>query len=94
MPTDRMSTGRKRARQGVSGHMPITPFLGSRVFGPEAVTAMGIAFEKACQQLGLSLRPDAATETVANVIIELAEAGERDAERLYQATLARFGKSG
>ena len=43
-----------------------------------------MAFEKACRRLGLSLTPDAMTESVAKVIIDLAEAGETDAERLYQ----------
>jgi hypothetical protein len=74
--------------------MPITPYLQSKVFDPEATKAMGIAFEKACRYLGLSLRFDPATESVAKVIIELAEGGEHDPERLYQAALAHFGKPG
>ena len=74
--------------------MPITPYLQSRVFDPETIRAMGVAFEKACRSLGLSLTRDAMTESVARVIIELAEAGETDAERLYQRTLAHFGKPG
>jgi hypothetical protein len=71
--------------------MPITPYLRSRVFEPEAVRAMGIAFEKACRRLGLSLTQDAMTESVAKVIIDLAERGEGDPERLYAAALAHFG---
>ncbi len=71
--------------------MPITPYLRARIFEPEAITAMGIAFEKACHRLGLSLTRDAMTESVARVVIELAEGGETDAERLYQAALAHFG---
>jgi hypothetical protein len=31
------------------------------------------------------------TESVAKVIIDLAERGETDAERLYQGALAHFG---
>ncbi len=71
--------------------VPITPYLQSKVFEPEATKAMGIAFEKACRTLGLSLTPDVATHRVARVIIELAEVGECDPERLYQGALARFG---
>ena len=70
--------------------MPIRPYLQSRVFGPETVEAMGVAFEKACQKLGLARTHDAATEIVAKVIIALAEAGEHDPERLYQGALAHF----
>jgi len=74
--------------------MPITPYLRSRVFEPDTIRAMGVAFEKACRSLGLSLTPDAMTESVARVIVELAEAGETDAERLYRRVLAHFGNPG
>ena len=74
--------------------MPITPYLRSKVFEPETTKAMGIAFEKACRKLGLSLTRDAMTESVAKVIIDLAEGGESDPERLYQGALAQFGQSG
>ena len=74
--------------------MPITPYLRSKVFEPETTKAMGIAFEKACRKLGLSLTRDAMTESVAKVIIDLAEGGESDPERLYHGALAQFGESG
>jgi hypothetical protein len=74
--------------------MPITPYLRAKVFEPEITQAMGVAFEKACRRLGLSLTADAMTESVAKVIIDLAEAGETDAERLYQGALVHFGDAG
>ena len=74
--------------------MPITPYLQWKVFDPETTRAMGVAFEKACHTLGLSLTSDAMTESVAKVVIDLAEGGETDAERLYQRTLAHFGSPG
>jgi hypothetical protein len=74
--------------------MPITPYLRSKVFDPETTAAMGMAFEKVCRRLGLSLTRDAVTESVAKVIIALAEGGETDAERLYQRALAHFGDPG
>jgi hypothetical protein len=73
--------------------MPITPYLRSKVFEPETTKAMGVAFEKACRKLGLSLTRDAMTESLAKVIIELAEGGESDPERLYQGALAHFGEA-
>jgi len=54
---------------------------------------MGIAFEKTCRTLGLALTSDPMTEAVAKVIIDFAEAGERDPERLYRRALAHFGKT-
>jgi hypothetical protein len=74
--------------------MSITPYLRSKVFEPETTKAMGLAFEKACRKLGLSLTPDAMTESVAKVVIALAEGGETDPERLYQGALAHFGDPG
>jgi hypothetical protein len=74
--------------------MPITPYLRRKVFDPEIITAMGVAFEQACRALGLSLTRDAVTERVAQVIIDLAEAGETDAERLCRGALAHFGNPG
>jgi len=73
--------------------VPITPFLKSKVFDAEHTKAMGLAFEKACRTLGLAPTSDPATETVARVIIDLAEAGERDPEFLCQRALAQFGKT-
>lgn len=78
----------------MGGDMPIAPYLRWEVFEPETTKAMGMAFEKACRRLGLSLTRDAMTERVAQVIIELAETGETDAERLYQRALAHFGNPG
>jgi hypothetical protein len=72
--------------------MPITSYLPPKVFDPETTKAMGLAFEKACQTLGLSLTTDAVTERVAKVIIALAEGGERDPEGLYRGALAHFNK--
>jgi hypothetical protein len=70
------------------------PFLTSRAFDAEHTAAMGLAFEKACATLGLAPKADAVTERVAKAVIDLAETGERDPERLYAGALARFGKTG
>jgi hypothetical protein len=73
--------------------VPITPFLKSKVFDPDVTRAMGVAFEKACRTLGLAPTSDPVTEAVAKVIIDLADAGERDPEHLYARALAYFGRA-
>jgi hypothetical protein len=74
--------------------MPITPFLERQAFDPEATRVMGIAFDNACTALGLSDRLDAATQTVARRVIELAKTGERDPAKLLAAVLATFKQPG
>ncbi len=70
--------------------MPIIPFLKGQVFDPEATRAMGLAFDKARQLLGLADRNDRATEIVAALIIEEAQMGERDPDRLCAAVLKAY----
>jgi len=72
--------------------MPITPFLKGQAFTPEATKAMGAAFERACAELGLADRTTPAAEIVAALIIEQAERGERDADRLWVAVLKIYGE--
>jgi hypothetical protein len=67
--------------------LPITPFLKGQAFDPEATRAMGVAFDKARQALGLADRTDRATEIVAALIIESAQTGERDPDRLCAAAV-------
>jgi hypothetical protein len=65
----------------------ILPFFGDRlVFEPEATDAMTMAFVKVCQDL--KLNGDAgAREAIAVRIIELAQLGERDPERIRERVL-------
>ena len=61
-------------------------------FEPEHIEAMRQAFDVACARLELSIGTgDHKTELVARRIIELARAGERDANRLIARILAEFG---
>ena len=53
----------------------------------DAVIAVLIAFERVREALGLADRTDPLTMIVANKLIELAKAGERDPQRLYELTL-------
>ena len=67
--------------------MPITPYLESHRFDPETKRVMGIAFEMARVALRLSDRTDVASEIIATRIIQLANAGERDADLLCEGAL-------
>ena len=48
---------------------------------------MGVAFEHACQTLGLTDTGDRLVEIVAAKIVETAKAGESDPVRLYEAVM-------
>lgn len=60
------------------------------VFYPEAVQAMGVAFDDACRTLGLAHKSDRATSFVATRIIEMAGCGEHDPAQLARAVLKTF----
>jgi hypothetical protein len=70
--------------------MPIKPFLGDHRVDPETARVMGLAFEMTRAALRLADRNDPATEMVAKNIIELANTGERDADRLCELALKDF----
>jgi hypothetical protein len=63
--------------------------LQNSAFEPEAIKAMASAFEGACRVLGLA-DTDPLRETVAKKIIELAQQGEGDSDRLRERTLEHF----
>jgi hypothetical protein len=68
--------------------MPIRPFLDGHRFDPETLRVMGIAFEMARAALRVASRDDLPNEQlIANRIIDLAKAGERDANLLCEAAL-------
>jgi hypothetical protein len=61
-------------------------------FKPEHIRAMRNAFDAVCSKLELSVgMGDQVTELVALKIIELARAGEQDANRPAARVLAEFG---
>jgi hypothetical protein len=83
-------------REGVasSGPLPIArrlvsirPYLHGRHFDVDAVRVMGVAFEMTRAALGLQGKLDIAPDVVAAEIIDLAEAGERDPDRLCERAL-------
>jgi len=48
---------------------------------------MGVAFENACQSLGLTDTNDRLTTVIAGKIVETARTGERDVVRLYESVM-------
>jgi hypothetical protein len=57
--------------------MNIHHLIGQAAFDPDATEAMGLAFEVVCK-----VKPKASRELIANRIIQLAKAGERDSAKL------------
>jgi hypothetical protein len=72
--------------------MAIYRIFKDRVFEPEAMICMAKAYEDALVALQLSDRQDPLTEIVARKIVDVAEAGERDPERLRDLALAEIGR--
>jgi len=67
--------------------MPIYELLKTQgTFEPEEVAMLGSVFEEVLQTLGLVDRQDLATEMVAKKLVELANAGLRDPDRLKALT--------
>jgi len=67
--------------------VPITPFLRGQAFDPELVHAMGEAYSKTCDAIGLTKVVDPMTTLVAEKIIELAERGLRDPAAMCRAAM-------
>ena len=70
----------------------IRPFLARQAFEPDAVRTLSLAFDSACEALGLRTREDPATKLVAEKVIELAQRGIRDVATLRAMTLKEFNR--
>ncbi len=70
--------------------MPIRPFLSGRAFDPETIDKMSEALKGVCETLSLKRVDDPATRLVAQKIIELAQRGVRDVDKLRTMTLSEF----
>jgi hypothetical protein len=75
--------------------MSITSFISPDIsFDPEATQAMGFAFDEARRVLGLTDKVDAVTRLLADRIVDLASAGERDPIRLRDRALKYLANGG
>ena len=70
--------------------VPLYRLLQNCAFEPAAIDAMSAAFEDVCCSLGLAERADPLRDMVAKKVIEFAQRGERDPDRLKELTLAAF----
>lgn len=60
-------------------------------FNPEVKNAIAAAYESTLRVLGLTGRGDLITEIVARKIIEIAQTGERDPERIKSLVISGLG---
>ena len=67
--------------------MPITQFLDGERLDEETRRALGLAFEMTCIALRVGDCADDVRQAVANKLIALAKAGERDPDRLCEEAL-------
>jgi hypothetical protein len=74
--------------------MTIYRLYKNRAFEPEAITVMTSAYAEVCRTLGLGERESADTSKVARTVIEYAQRGVRDPERLRDRVLAALNRSG
>jgi hypothetical protein len=66
----------------------------TRVFDPEATQSLCIAFDKVCSTVADRDRSEFVKELIARKVIALAERGERDPDKLAQATTSSLGLRG
>jgi hypothetical protein len=67
--------------------MPIANLLKGHTFDADTIVIIAAAFDAACRDLGLTVRRDPITETLAMKIIEAAQTGERDPNAIRQQAI-------
>jgi hypothetical protein len=67
--------------------MPITPYLNGERFEPETKRVLGVAFEQVCIALRIGASDDDLKQAIANKVIELAKAGDRNPDILCERVL-------
>jgi hypothetical protein len=70
--------------------MAIYRLLQKSAFEPDDIKRMTDAYEQALAELGLEDRNDPLTETVAKLIVETAQAGEKDSKMICALALRRL----
>jgi hypothetical protein len=69
----------------------VVPFFKDRAFEPQATAIMGAAYDKACETLHNVGQADLVKEIIAKRIVQVAQTGERDPERLCARALLALG---
>ena len=71
--------------------MQTISFLLHQQFDPELIRSMSLAYANVCRALGLSTKPDPATQVVALKIMEIAEQrGARTPTTIYLLAIEEF----
>ena len=73
--------------------MPIIPFLNGERFDPETRRILGVALEMSCIALRVGDCADDVKQAIANKIIALAKAGERNPDVLCEQALKDIRQS-
>ena len=68
--------------------MPIRQFLNDKRFDPETTRVLGVAFEMVCIALRTEEADDFVKQAIAEKIINLAKAGERNPDILCEQALS------
>jgi hypothetical protein len=63
----------------------------NRAFEPEAISVMTSAYAEVCRRLGVNERDDQGTNKVAKTVIEYAQRGVSDPDRLRDRVLQALG---
>jgi hypothetical protein len=71
--------------------MPIYRLLQNLPMGPEEVSRMTTAFEKALRTVGIKDRNDPMAEMIAKKIIEIAQTGVRDPAQISELAIKELG---
>jgi hypothetical protein len=74
--------------------MPITPFLNGERFDAETRRILGVALEMSCIALHVGDCADDVRQAIADKIIALAKAGERNPDTLCERALQDIRQSG
>jgi len=67
--------------------LPITPYLNGERFDPEIMRVLGVAFGLVCIALQVEGSGDDVKQAIANKVIDLAKAGERNPDLLCERVL-------
>jgi hypothetical protein len=70
--------------------MAIYRLLQHAAFGPEDVARLTEAYEATLKKLNLAEGNDALNETVAKIIMEIAQTGEKDPRRIHSLAMAQL----
>jgi hypothetical protein len=69
----------------------VIPFFRDKAFEPQATQIMGAAYDKACETLHGVAQAELVKEIIAKRIVQVAQSGERDPERLCARGLLALG---